>query len=123
MHYFFLKNKVYVLLMCVVVFSLAGSVFAETITLTNPLCPNGPGTNGCVNNLPDLIKKIIDYISLVVGALAVLMFVIAGIYFVISGGNPEKINKAKSIAIYAVIGLAIALLGEGLTEVIEEVIG
>ena len=128
-------------------FGFTTSSMASTITLPNPLCLNPPtgntncdngawspvyaslgacyaayGDYSCVDSFPLLINKIITYISNIIGALAVLMFVISGIYFVASGGNPEKANKAKQIAIYAAVGLGIALAGRGLVEVVQEVI-
>ena len=100
----------------------------SAISLPNPLCPTNPdGTpvnpNNCVRDLPGLITKIINFILTVIGVLATLMFVWAGILFVTSAGNPEKINQAKKAAIYAAIGVAIALAGNGLILVIREVIG
>ena len=107
------------------------------ISLPNPLCQNQ--ANPCVPSptcscgFPDLIEKIVNYISLVVtnitnyvfgviGALAILMFVWSGILFVISAGSEEKIGKAKKTAIYAAIGAAIAIAGAGLVATIRQVL-
>lgn len=43
----------------------------------------------------------------VVGSLALLMFVYGGFMFLISSGSSDKINKAKTILIAAVVGLVI----------------
>ncbi len=102
-------------------------VSAETIALPNPLCPNmaNPCVSSptCVCNFADLVGRVTNYIFTIIGVLAVLMFVIAGIYFVISAGNPEKIQKAKDIAKWAVIGAIIAFAGKGLIELVKAVIG
>lgn len=46
-----------------------------------------------------------------VGALAVLFLVIGGTRYALSGGDPEKIKKAKNEIIYSMVGLVIAALG------------
>ena len=143
-----MKKVLLFLILFTGLFAFAANSTASTITLPNPLCLNPPtgnvwcdngnwqihgygsigecyaddGDYSCVDSFPLLINKIITYISNIIGALAVLMFVISGIYFVASGGNPEKANKAKQIAIYAAVGLGIALAGRGLVEVVQEVI-
>jgi len=43
----------------------------------------------------------------IVGSLTLLMFIYGGFMFLISAGSSEKIGKAKTILIAAVIGLAI----------------
>lgn len=124
-----MKTSLVLLLSLVVLLGAFSTVSAATISLPNPLCagqpgtPNGPGGANCIDNFPALIAMITNYISSIVGILAVLMFVIAGIYFVISAGNPEKIEKARKIAIWAAIGVAISLAGYGLVAVVKAVIG
>lgn len=100
-------------------FAMAGNV----ISIPNPLCPNPQETQNCVNDVPTLIRKITDYIFVIIGALATLMFVWSGILFVISGGDEGKVTKARNALMWAAIGLGIALSGSGLLAVIREVIG
>ena len=101
---------------------IGGTSSGFGVNLPNPLCPRGAGSANCINDFPTLIRRITDYILTIVGILATLMLVIAGILFVISGGSPDKTNQAKKMAIYAGIGLAIALAGKGLIGVIESVV-
>jgi hypothetical protein len=44
----------------------------------------------------------------------VLMLMISAYMFVTAGGNPEQVTKAKNFLIYALIGLAVAVLARGL---------
>ncbi len=118
-----MKKSLIFLLVCIGLLSVSGLALADTITLPNPLCLGGPGSAGCVDSIQLLIKKITDFVSDIIGILAVLMFVIAGIMFVISSGNPEKIGTAKKMAIYAAWGVAIALAGKALVQIITAVIG
>src|SRR3989344_5604840 len=116
-----------ILLVAICFLSLAKVALAEVITLPNPLCqsptlPTGEPNPACVDSFDKLIANISEYVTDVIAVLAGLMFVVAGIMFVISAGNPERITKARKIAIYAAVGAAIALAGRGLIEVIQEVI-
>ena len=51
------------------------------------------------------------------------MFVVAGILFVSSAGDPTRVTKAKNALLYAIIGLTVALAGEGLIQLIKLIIG
>ncbi len=100
----------------IVLISFLGSVslvFAQT--LPNPL--------GNVGDFPTLINNIVIYVSGVIGGLAVIMFVWAGILFLTSAGNEGQLTKARKALLYAVIGLAIALVGGGLITFIKNIIG
>jgi len=46
----------------------------------------------------------------IIGAVSIIMIIVGGIRYVISNGAAEKITAAKNTILYAVIGLAIALL-------------
>lgn len=46
----------------------------------------------------------------ILGAIAVLIIVIAAMQYVISAGDPQKVAKAKDAIIYAMVGLAVAIL-------------
>ncbi len=61
-------------------------------------------------NLDDMVMILVrasSWILGIVGSLALLMFIYGGFMFLISAGSSEKIGKAKTILIAAVIGLAI----------------
>lgn len=47
-------------------------------------------------------------------AVAVLFIIIGGFRLVISSGDPEDVSKAKNTIIYAVVGLVIVLVAEGI---------
>jgi len=50
------------------------------------------------------------------------MIILAGIMFLISRGEPNKIQTAKKILLYAVIGLAVILIGKGFVDLINSII-
>lgn len=112
-------KKAFLLVSVLLWLGMAVAVSAAQITLPNPLCLNGrPAGAPCIDSFTGVISAITTFISNIIGAVAVLVFLIAGILFVISGGSPEKISQARRMAIYAAIGVAIALAGKGLVEVI-----
>jgi len=48
----------------------------------------------------------------VIGALALMFIVIAAVQFVISGGDPQRVSKARQTVLFAAAGLAVAVLAE-----------
>jgi len=101
------------------------------ITLPNPLCPQGPWTGvgppdpnrPCINDFPTLISKITTFVVTVVTSISVVIFLYAGFLYLTSAGSPERIAKGNKAVIYAIVGIAIALAGTGLVEVITAVVG
>ena len=107
--------KIFIALIFFTLFLTASPVFAQGgVVIENPLSSN---------TLEELIDNILNFIFWVATALAPLMIVIAGFYFITSGGDPAKIQAAKNIILYTVIGYSIILLSKGLILVIKEVLG
>lgn len=80
-----------------------GSGGSESIKLNNPL-----GTNG-IDNIPDLVKAILE-IALKIGVpLIALAIIYAGFKFIAAQGNSEELKKAKDTLIYVIVGAAILL--------------
>jgi hypothetical protein len=56
-------------------------------------------------------------------ALAVLGFAVAAIMFITATGNPEQVNRAKTVLLWAVIGTAVALIAGGAREFVTTLVG
>lgn len=56
------------------------------------------------------VQNVINWILIAVGIIAVLFIIIGGIRYATSAGDPDKVKKAKNTLLYAIIGLAVALL-------------
>lgn len=56
-----------------------------------------------------------------VGMLAFVMLVVSGVRFVTSYGNEEAVGKAKTQAIYAIVGLVIALLAYAIVTIVTNI--
>lgn len=85
---------------------------APTVTLTpSPVEPPDLDPNLL---LAEIIRYIFGFMIVVV----VLMLMISAYMFVTAGGNPEQVTKAKNFLIYALIGLAVAVLARGLVGIV-----
>jgi hypothetical protein len=86
---------------------------AATATNDTTKAACGDDTGDTDNNtIASLAKKIINIVSLIVGATAVLFVVIGGFRYITSGGDSGKVSSAKQTIIYALIGLAVAALAQ-----------
>ena len=77
---------------------------------TGPIVPCGGSTQSECNlcHLWNLGSNIINFISFNLAIPAAgLLFVVAGIFFLISGGDQDKITRARTIFTNTVIGLVI----------------
>lgn len=64
------------------------------------------------NGLGDLVKKVINIISVLVGVVAVIMIIVGGFRYITSGGSTEKVTAAKNTILYALVGLIIVALAQ-----------
>lgn len=93
------------------------AIQAQTVTIDNPL------ESGGVNNIWDLLSRIIDFIFLISMPLAALLIVVGGYFFLASAGDPEKVTKAKHLIIYALIGLIVIFLSKAIINMLAETLG
>lgn len=56
------------------------------------------------------LTKIINILLYIIGAVAVIMIIVGGLRYVLSGGDSSSVSGAKNTILYAVVGLAIAIL-------------
>ena len=66
-------------------------------------------SQGRLNNL---IKNVVNILSMIVGIVAVVMIIIGGFKYVTSGGDSGSITSAKHTIIYAIVGLIIVALAQ-----------
>ena len=59
-----------------------------------------------------IINRTTNWFANIVIAIDVLFFVLTGFYFLTSQGNPEKLNKAKEMFIWAVVGTAVVIVAK-----------
>ncbi len=83
-----------------------------TATLDSP--PQEHSPQDVTFELESFLTNLALWIFWIVIALAVIFILVAAIGFLTAGGNPEKIEKARSQLIYALIAVAVAVLAWGL---------
>jgi hypothetical protein len=60
----------------------------------------------------NLVKNVINILSLVVGIAAVVMIIIGGLRYVTSNGDSGQVGNAKNTILYAVVGLVVVALAQ-----------
>jgi Na+-driven multidrug efflux pump len=89
-----------------------------TLTLSALLLPTAIVIAQAIHTLPsDLeatVNKIANVIFTILVIVVVILFVYAGIMFATAMGDEKKIEQAKEIIKYAIIGLIVALLAKAL---------
>ena len=68
--------------------------------------------SGSQNSFNELMKRVINIFSIVVGAVSVVMIIIGGFRYIISGGDSAGVSGAKNTILYAVVGLVIVLFAQ-----------
>ena len=73
-------------------------------------------------NITELIATIMTWLRIIVLPIAVIVIVISGIMMMYAGKDPGKFQTGKKMLTWAVVGLAVILIGEGFTKLIESII-
>lgn len=60
------------------------------------------------------IQSILTTIFGFAGAMALLVIVVSGFRYILSGGEPEKVSKAKNGVIYALVGLLLVITAQAI---------
>lgn len=97
-----------------------------------PACPTGQTTTypfevpnplqGGANTVAELVSIIVKWIFSIAIPIAVAVIVYSGILFLTSKGDPAQVTKAKQMLQYAIIGLAIILVGSGFISLIRSIL-
>lgn len=73
-------------------------------------------------SLLELIDAVAGWILTLAIPASVIMIVYSGLTYLTSGGNPGKVQKAKQILTYAIIGLAVIMIGRGFVSLIQSIL-
>ena len=111
-----MNKKIIGLLGLFVMFSLFLSPFAILSAATAPTNIALTPTRTTPPNLEPMkvFAKVITWVFGILLVLVVIMVLVAGYMFVTGGGNPEQVGKARTILMYALVGLAVAVLARGI---------
>ena len=70
----------------------------------------------------DILENIRNALVVILTALAIAALTYAGIRYVVAGGDPAGVEKAKTAAKSAVVGLGLALLAPILVAIVKGII-
>jgi hypothetical protein len=90
----------------------ATSVYAVDPNAKNQVCDAIGGCNANDTGVQDVIKTVINILSVVVGVVAVIMIIIGGFKYITSSGDSNNVASAKNTIIYAIVGLIIVALAQ-----------
>ena len=74
-----------------------------------------------INDTDVLFKKIGDTAGMIVMGLSVIMIMYAAFLFLTAGGVPDNLTKARNTLIFALVGVAVAILAFALPNVISAI--
>ena len=88
------------------------SAFAATPfgACKNVVSGNTAVCSGDAKDAKEIAKNIISVLLWIVGMASIIVIVYSGITFVTSAGNPNQILRAKTMLLYAVVGLVVSIL-------------
>lgn len=75
-----------------------------------------------IDSFSELANNIIGFIRIIAIFIAVIMIIYAGFLFMTSAGEEEKISKAKKALLWALVGLAVFLIGTGWVKIVKDVL-
>ncbi|MCL2094672.1 hypothetical protein FWH13_00965 [Candidatus Saccharibacteria bacterium] len=68
------------------------------------------GSSNTALPVQTLVTNAMGWMAWGAGVLSVIFIIVGGIRYITSGGDAEKVKKAKNTILYACIGLAVAIL-------------
>ncbi len=71
----------------------------------------------------NVIYTATNWLFMIIMLIAVIMIVVGGFTYMTASGDPEKAGKGKTIIVYALIGIAIALFAKVLPSIIRFIMG
>lgn len=90
--------------------STAGST-GGTASTTTGSTNSGCGSSG-TSGINSLVSVVVSVLSYIVGGVAIIMIIVGGFRFIISGGDSNSTASARNTIVYALIGLAVAVLAQ-----------
>lgn len=87
------------------------------VSIANPLAGSG------VTTFCQLLTKIIEEVSAVIASVGTIMIIYSGILYLTSAGSQERMTKAKTALVYAVVGIFIGVAATVIVEIIKGVVG
>ena len=117
-----MNKKVLATIGLVVLIGLIGStsVFAQYSPGQVPVLGQTPGSQTTtISGWVSILVTVVQWIYTIIFIIAVLFILLAAFNFITSKGDPAKTTTAKKQLLYAVIGIAVALLSYGVVTLVQ----
>jgi len=106
-----------IILLSVPLVALVMSIFNTTQTVT------GCGLNTATTTFMDTVIKLINWFSWLIGLLSVAVGLYAGFTYMTGRGEPQKVATASKMIVYAVIGIAVAVIAFSIITIVKGFLG
>ena len=70
----------------------------------------GGSSSTATLQVDDIVLAVVNWLLFAVGVISVVMLIVGGIKYATSAGYSNKVTSAKNTIMYAIIGLAVAVL-------------
>lgn len=101
------------ILASLLVVGISSVTAATSVKITNPIK---------TSDFSELVENFLLWILSVGGALALFMLVIGGVFYVTSSGNEQKIETARKIITWTILGLMLILASYSIIVVLDKVL-
>ena len=108
----------------IIVFLVFGTLSIANADLVNPLCldPGNPAVK-CIDSFPEFLAEVGNFIFTLGLLIVPIIIIVAGLLFVVSRGNAQKVDQARKMLLWAVIGLAVMLSAKAMASLIKTILG
>lgn len=70
----------------------------------------GGSNSSATLQVDEIVLAVVNWLLFAVGVISVIMLIVGGIKYATSAGDSNKVTSAKNTIMYAIIGLAVAVL-------------
>lgn len=101
-----------------------GMLILPVVSFAKKVAPKGDSEVKVAPNIGVVtaLNNIANWLFTILLAVAVVYIIIAAFKFVTAGGDSDKVNKARDDVMYAMIGIAVAILAKGLVALVQKAI-
>jgi hypothetical protein len=78
--------------------------------------------NDTDSSIADIISGMIDYILPFIGGILMLMIIYGGVLYITSGGDPDKLQKAKRTILWAVVAVILIAISYSIVVALNKVV-
>lgn len=90
--------------------SFAPAAFGQAPITTEDCTGVLQSLTGCEGSIRTLALRIVNFFLLFLGLVAVIMIIYGGILYVTAAGQQDKVDTAKNVILYAIVGIVIIML-------------